>query len=125
MSIGLCLCADGYPSDGAYSGTRDAMMRLLKVGNSFERSYISHGYKELNVPPCPKTGGFAMSCPEALHIWPRGKFMMIGLPNADKSFTMTLFAPFHDEVDEVRRQLRHHFWTLPHGVLNCHPTRAV
>ena len=41
-----------------------------------------------------------MSHHEALHIWPRGKFMMIGLPNQDKSFTCTLFAPFTAEVDE-------------------------
>lgn len=29
-----------------------------------------------------------------LHIWPRGKFMMIALPNQDKSWTVTLFMPF-------------------------------
>ena len=28
-----------------------------------------------------------------LHIWPRGQFMMIALPNQDKSFTVTLFMP--------------------------------
>jgi hypothetical protein len=53
-------------------------------------------YKELTIPPTAD-GDFAMSCEEALHIWPRGHFMMIGLPNPDKTFTCTLFAPFQDE----------------------------
>ena len=82
--------------DGAYSGVREAMGRKMQL--NFGREYISHGYKELNIEA--KAGGdFAMSHPEALHIWPRGQFMLIGLPNADGSFTCTLFAPFHDEVD--------------------------
>lgn len=29
-----------------------------------------------------------------LHIWPRGQFMLIALPNQDKSWTVTLFMPF-------------------------------
>lgn len=29
-----------------------------------------------------------------LHIWPRGEFMMIALPNQDRSWTVTLFMPF-------------------------------
>lgn len=29
-----------------------------------------------------------------LHIWPRGEFMMIALPNDDKTFTGNIFAPF-------------------------------
>ena len=29
-----------------------------------------------------------------LHIWPRGSFMMIALPNQDFSWTVTLFMPF-------------------------------
>jgi kynurenine 3-monooxygenase len=35
---------------------------------------------------------FAMP-PNYLHIWPRGQFMLIALPNQDKSFTVTLFMP--------------------------------
>ena len=34
---------------------------------------------------------------ESLHIWPRGHFMMIALPNLDGSFTCTLFLPFEGE----------------------------
>lgn len=29
-----------------------------------------------------------------LHIWPRGEFMMIALPNQDHSWTVTMFMPF-------------------------------
>jgi kynurenine 3-monooxygenase len=31
-----------------------------------------------------------------LHIWPRGKFMMIALPNQDRTWTVTLFMPFEN-----------------------------
>ena len=82
--------------DGAYSSTREAMLRLLPM--DFQRKYIDHGYKEMCIPPTPD-GGFAMADTEALHIWPRGEFMMIALPNQDKSFTCTIFAPFKDKKD--------------------------
>ena len=29
-----------------------------------------------------------------LHIWPRNEYMLIALPNLDKSYTSTLFMPF-------------------------------
>jgi kynurenine 3-monooxygenase len=58
-------------ADGAYSATRESMLRLLPM--NFRREYIGHGYKELTIPPDPVTGKFAMSVPEALHIWPRGE----------------------------------------------------
>ena len=52
---------------------------------------LGHGYKEITIPPNPK-GEFMMD-PNSLHIWPRGNFMLIALPNTDKSFTCTLFMP--------------------------------
>ena len=82
--------------DGAYSATREAMLRLSPM--NFKREYIEHGYKELTIPPT-KDGKFAMKDVEALHIWPRGEFMMIALPNPDKSFTCTIFAPFRSKKD--------------------------
>jgi kynurenine 3-monooxygenase len=82
--------------DGAYSSTREAMLRLMPM--DFHREYIKHGYKELCIPPT-KDGNFAMKDTEALHIWPRGEFMMIALPNPDKSFTCTIFAPFRNSTD--------------------------
>jgi len=75
--------------DGAFSTVRKAMMR--RPWFNYSQEYIPHAYLELCIP-MTENGEFAM--PENyLHIWPRGQFMMIGLPNQDKSFTMTLFMP--------------------------------
>lgn len=77
-------------TDGAFSAIRSQMqMRELF---DYSQSYLAHGYKELYIPPRPG-GGYQME-PHALHIWPRGGFMMIALPNQDGSFTCTLFWPF-------------------------------
>lgn len=77
-------------ADGAYSALRMSMQKQIRF--NYRQEYISHGYKELTIPPTAE-GDFAMD-PNALHIWPRGKFMLIALPNPDKSFTCTLFLPF-------------------------------
>lgn len=45
-----------------------------------------------------------------LHIWPRGQFMMIALPNEDKTWTVTLFMPFsHFEQIKESEELLHFF----------------
>ncbi|MFC0262924.1 FAD-dependent oxidoreductase [Fontibacter flavus] len=80
-------------ADGAYSSLRNAMLKQVRF--NYKQEYISHGYKELSIP-ATKEGEFAMD-PNALHIWPRGSFMLIALPNPDKSFTCTLFLPFQGE----------------------------
>jgi kynurenine 3-monooxygenase len=80
-------------SDGAYSSLRNAMLKQVRF--NYRQEYISHGYKELTIP-ATANGEFAMD-PNALHIWPRGSFMLIALPNPDKSFTCTLFLPFDGE----------------------------
>ncbi|XP_059504623.1 kynurenine 3-monooxygenase isoform X1 [Stegostoma tigrinum] len=77
--------------DGAFSTTRKQFMRLARF--DYSHVYIPHGYMELTIPP--KNGDFAME-PNFLHIWPRNTFMMIALPNLDKSFTCTLFMPFEE-----------------------------
>lgn len=77
-------------ADGAYSALRMSMQKQVRF--NYKQEYISHGYKELTIPATAE-GVFAMD-PNALHIWPRGKFMLIALPNPDKSFTCTLFLPF-------------------------------
>ena len=78
-------------ADGAFSMVRRHLMRADRF--DFHQDYLSHGYKELTIPPLPG-GGFVMER-NALHIWPRGGFMMIALPNRDGSFTCTLFSS-HD-----------------------------
>ena len=52
---------------------------------------LDHGYKELIIPP--NSNGDFMLDPNMLHIWPRKKYMLIALPNYDRSFTCTLFLP--------------------------------
>lgn len=75
--------------DGAWSSVRRSMQRLPRF--NYSQHYLRHGYKELCIP-AKAGGGFAME-PNALHIWPRRSYMMIALPNADGSFTCTLFFP--------------------------------
>ena len=79
-------------ADGAFSVVRAAMMKLDRF--DYRQDYITHGYKELSMPPL--NGDFAMDNGH-LHIWPRGSFMLIALPNPDKTFTCTLFYPFEGE----------------------------
>jgi len=82
-----------FGADGAFSKMRQAMERTDRF--NYEQYYIPHGYKELTIP-ATESGDFAIA-PNALHIWPRGKYMLIALPNLDKSFTCTLFFPFEGE----------------------------
>ena len=77
-------------ADGSASALRYAM--LDQRGLRVKQDMLSAGYKELTMPAAPG-GGFAME-EHALHIWPRGSFMLIALPNLDESFTCTLFLPF-------------------------------
>src|SRR4249919_2727979 len=76
-------------ADGAGSAVRQALKSELDLGERFEP--LGHGYKELEVPPTAD-GGFALEA-NALHIWPRGHYMCIALPNTEKTFTVTLFLP--------------------------------
>lgn len=77
-------------NDGAYSAVRRQMMKNTLL--NYNQEYIPHGYMELNIPP-NSSDNFAMPI-NYLHIWPRNEFMMIALPNLDRSFTCTLFMPF-------------------------------
>jgi len=84
-------------ADGAGSALRAALARHIDLGERFEP--LDHSYKELEIPALrPATVGtrpsYAME-PNALHIWPRGNYMCIALPNAEGSFTVTLFLPNH------------------------------
>lgn len=82
-----------FGADGAYSAVRQAMMRSGRF--DFSQSYLSHGYKELHIPPA-SDGGWQLY-KNALHIWPRRDFMLIALPNLDGSFTVTLFLAWKGE----------------------------
>jgi kynurenine 3-monooxygenase len=64
-------------ADGAYSRVRKTMMRKMRL--KYEQEYIDHGYVELEIP-AGEDGGWRMD-PNHLHIWPKGGYMMIALPN--------------------------------------------
>ena len=74
------------------------MMRISRM--NFSQEYIDHAYIELSMPPI--NNEYAMS-PNHLHIWPRHTFMMIALPNLDKSFTVTLFMPW-SKFDAIKNE---------------------
>lgn len=74
-------------ADGAGSPVRHAMVQRLGITNT--EDMLDHAYKEL-VIPAAADGGWQIE-KEALHIWPRGGYMLIALPNRDGSFTCTLF----------------------------------
>lgn len=83
-----------FAADGAYSSAR-LQHHLQHDRFQYNQYYIDFGYKELNIPPA-NNGDFRME-KNALHIWPRGNYMLIALPNIDGSFTCTLFFPFEGE----------------------------
>jgi kynurenine 3-monooxygenase len=82
-------------SDGAFSAAR-LQHQLHHEKFNYQQYYIDCGYKELTIPPTAE-GDFAMEV-NALHIWPRKDYMLIALPNLDKTFTCTLFFPFEGEA---------------------------
>ena len=76
-------------ADGAGSVIRSYID--MKVPSPSYSDPLGHDYKELHIAP-GRDGNFQLD-PNALHIWPREEFMLIALPNMDKSFTCTLFLP--------------------------------
>lgn len=77
-------------TDGATSAVRMEMQKIPRF--NFSQEYENYGYKEL-VIPAGKNGSFQIE-KNALHIWPRGSFMLIALPNLDGSYTCTLFMAY-------------------------------
>jgi len=79
-------------TDGAGSALRKSYFLERKFLFSFSQNWLTHGYKELTIKP-DANGGYRTH-KNALHIWPRGDFMLIALPNLDGSFTVTLFLAY-------------------------------
>jgi len=119
-------------TDGAGSVMRRRMTALGII--EAQEADLDHGYKELSIPSGPH-GAYRMA-PDALHIWPRGDFMLIALPNADGSFTATLFLPKRGALSfealaappDIERFLRTEFPDVYGLMPNCvaefqaHPT---
>jgi kynurenine 3-monooxygenase len=55
---------------------------------------LTHGYKELEIPA--DADGNHLISKNHLHIWPRGDYMLIALPNMDGSYTVTLFLSYSE-----------------------------
>lgn len=79
-----------FATDGAFSAIRARLQKTSRF--NYSQTYLKHGYKELCIPANPD--GTHQIDKNSLHIWPRGEYMMIALPNIDGSFTCTLFFPF-------------------------------
>src|SRR5512146_2427090 len=80
-------------TDGSASAVRTEMLKLNRF--NFSQQYLDYGYKELTIP-ATANGQHAME-PHALHIWPRGNYMLIALPNIDGTYGCILFLPFEGE----------------------------
>jgi kynurenine 3-monooxygenase len=80
-------------TDGSASAIRTDMLKLPRF--NFSQQYLDYGYKELTIP-ATKDGKHTIET-HALHIWPRGSFMLIALPNIDGTFACILFLPFEGE----------------------------
>jgi kynurenine 3-monooxygenase len=76
--------------DGSASAIRAEMLKQGRF--NFSQQYLDYGYKELTIPASPQ--GEHVLEKHALHIWPRGNYMLIALPNTDGTFACILFLPF-------------------------------
>lgn len=83
-----------FGCDGAFSRVRHKMQRRSRF--DYSQDFIDVGYKELTIP-ANEDGSHKLD-KHSFHIWPRGKFMFIAMPNLDGSFTCTLFMPFEGDI---------------------------
>jgi len=89
------------PNEGVMIGADGAGSQIRKyidshIASPSHAEPLGHAYKELNIAPSDN-GGFQLDA-NSLHIWPRGEFMLIALPNTDKTFTCTLFLPMSGDM---------------------------
>ena len=85
--------------DGSASVIRTEMLKLPRF--NFSQEYLDYGYKELTIPAGPD--GKHLLDKHALHIWPRGSYMLIAFPNIDGTLACILFLPFEgaDSFDRL------------------------
>ena len=80
-----------FGTDGAFSAIRTKAMQKSHRFD-YSQKYIEDGYREILLP-ANEDSSYKLDV-NTLHIWPRGRYMLIALPNEDGSFTCTLFLPF-------------------------------
>lgn len=83
-----------FGADGAFSRVRHKMQRQSRF--NYSQHFIDVGYKELTI--LANEDGSHKLDNASFHIWPRGNFMLIAMPNLDGTFTCTLFMPFEGET---------------------------
>ena len=83
-----------FGTDGAGSSLRKSYYLERKFLFSYSQNYLTHGYKELEIPASAEKKHQISK--DYLHIWPRGDYMLIALPNLDGSFTVTLFLSYEE-----------------------------
>jgi len=107
-----------FGCDGAFSRVRHKMQRRSRF--DYSQDFIDVGYKELAI--LPNTDGSHKLEKNSFHIWPRGKFMLIAMPNMDGSFTCTLFLPFEGAVSfeslKTKEQVKTFFATYFSDVMD-------
>lgn len=126
-----------FAADGAFSAVRYHAFQKKDRFN-FSQRYIEDGYREILLP-ANEDGSYKMD-KNALHIWPRGRFMLIALANEDGSFTCTLFMP-HDggnqsfstlktkaDVDKFFKETFHDFYDMMPNIADAwedHPLSSL
>lgn len=124
-----------FGCDGAFSRVRHKMQRRSRF--DYSQDFLDVGYKELTIPA--NADGTHKLDKNSFHIWPRGKFMLIAMPNIDGSFTCTLFLPFEGEVsfekitnpDEAKAFFKQYFPNVKNEIENLsqdffkNPTSAM
>ena len=83
-----------FGADGAFSRVRHKMQRQSRF--NYSQHFIDVGYKELTI--LANEDGSHKLDNSSFHIWPRGNFMLIAMPNLDGTFTCTLFMPFEGDI---------------------------
>jgi len=100
-----------FGCDGAFSRVRHKMQRRSRF--NYSQHFIEVGYKELTIPP--NEDGTHKLDKNTFHIWPRGQFMLIAMPNLDGSFTCTLFLPHEGDISfeslTTRKEVKKFFKT--------------
>ncbi|KAJ7134993.1 FAD/NAD-binding domain-containing protein [Mycena crocata] len=88
VNFDLCIGADG-----SHSVIRRCLLHATRM--EYSQHYLSHEYVEVKMPPGMDSSGQTTFLLDAdhLHVWPRGDFTMVAMPNTNKSFTCALFAP--------------------------------
>ena len=81
-------------ADGAFSSVRSILQRSGRF--NYSQEFLDQGYKEIIFPRTARAAWAQTKT--ALHMWPRERYMLLGFPNTDGSFTCSLHMPFEGEV---------------------------